>query len=29
MMIIDYMFWGTIGMVLVMFIISNLMKPKM
>lgn len=29
MMIIDYMFWGVIGMVLVMFIISNLMKPRM
>jgi hypothetical protein len=29
MMVIDYMFWGVIGMVLVMFIISNLMKPKM
>ena len=28
-MIIDYMFWGVIGMVLVMFIISNLMKPRM
>ena len=28
-MIIDYMFWGVIGMVLIMFIISNLMKPKM
>ena len=29
MMVIDYMFWGVIGMVLIMFIISNLMKPKM
>lgn len=29
MMIIDYMFWGAIGIVLVTFIISNLMKPKM
>ena len=28
-MVIDYMFWGVIGMVLIMFIISNLMKPKM
>ena len=28
-MIIDYMFWGAIGIVLVTFIISNLMKPKM
>ena len=28
-MIIDYMFWGVIGMVLIMFIISNLMKPRM
>lgn len=29
MMVIDYMFWGVIGMILVMFIISNLTKPKM
>lgn len=29
MMVIDYMFWGVIGMVLVMFIVSNLIKPKM